>query len=153
MANPIAFKPKSVDPKLELKRRLEVAPTEHAEALLVAYDLLQSAHDQGLLDLLNGMVTGKNFIAGKLAEYAKMPEGINGIRNLLEAAKILVNIDPELLDRLSRSVVEAHAQHKREQKPPSLWEIFRRTNSEDGRRGLSLMTLMLTGLGRATRDT
>ena len=36
MANPIAFKPNPVDPKLELEKRLSAAPMEHGEALLVA---------------------------------------------------------------------------------------------------------------------
>ena len=153
MANPIAFKPLPVDHKLELERRLKAAPREHAEALLVAYDLLQTAHDQGILDLFNGLVHSKDFLAGKVADYAKLPEGINGIRNLLEAAKILVNIDPELLDRLSRSLIAADAEHRQEQKPPSLWQLFRRATSEDSRRGLSLLTLILSGLGRATRPS
>lgn len=151
MANPIAFKPSPVDPKLELGRRLNAAPVEHAEALLVAYDLLQTAHDQGILDAINGLVHSKDYIAGKLAEYAKLPDGINAIRNLLEAAKILASIDPNLLDSLSRSMVQANVSHQREKRPPSLWQIFRRATNEDSRRGLSLMTLILENLGRSLR--
>jgi hypothetical protein len=49
MANSIQFVPKAVDPKLELQRRLAAAPNEHAEALLVAFDLLEEAHRQGVL--------------------------------------------------------------------------------------------------------
>lgn len=151
MANPIAFKPAPVDPKLELQRRLNAAPTEHAEALLVAYDLLQAAHDKGLLDMAAGAVRSKDFILGKIAEYAKLPEGINGIRNLLEAAKILVNIDPEILDGLSRALVRANAEHRREEKPPSLLALSRRATSADSRRGLSFVTLLLVALGRTMR--
>lgn len=152
MANPITFKPLPVDHKLELERRLASAPREHGEALLVAYDLLQTAHDQGILDILNGLVGGKDIIAGKLAEYAKLPEGIATIRNILAAAKILGSLDPEVLDRLSRSVVEAHGQHMQEKKAPSLWQLFKRATSEDSRRGLSFMTLVLSGLGRALKE-
>ncbi|MDW5266351.1 MULTISPECIES: DUF1641 domain-containing protein [Acidobacteriaceae] len=152
MANPITFKPLPVDPHLELERRLNAAPREHAEALLVVYDILQAAHDNGLLDTAHGLISARDTIFGKLAEYAKTPEGETGIRNLLAAAKVLASLDPEVLDQLSRSVVDASQQHQPEQKPPSLWQLFKRTNSEDGRRGLSFLTLLLSGLGRSLKS-
>lgn len=151
MANPITFKPLPVDPHLELERRLNAAPREHAEALLVVYDILQAAHDNGLLDTAHGLISARDTIFGKLAEYAKTPEGETGIRNLLAAAKIFAAIDPEILDQLSKSVLAASEQHQQEQKTPSLWQLFRRTNTEDSRRGLSFLTLQLVSLGRALK--
>lgn len=151
MANPLKFKPNPVDPKIELQRRLETAPSEHAEALLVAWDVLQSAHEAGLLDTLHGLIEAKDTIAGKVAEYAKLPEGVSGIRNLLAALKILTALDPEVLDQLSKAVVTASEEHRREATPPSLWQIARRATSEDSRRGLSFVTLLLAGLGRSMK--
>lgn len=151
MANPLQFKPVRTDPRTELERRLAEAPIRHAEALLVAWDILQSAHDEGILDILHGLVEAKDTIAGKLAEYAKTPEGIAALRNLLAAAKILAALDPEILHHLSKSIVTASQQQKVEQKPPSLWQIFKRTNSEDGRRGLSFVTLLLSSFGRSLK--
>jgi hypothetical protein len=49
-------------------------------------------------------------------------------------------------------MVTATQEHKREQKPPSLWQIAKRATSEDGRRGLSFMTLLLTGFGRSLKS-
>jgi uncharacterized protein YjgD (DUF1641 family) len=151
MANPITFKPLPVDPHLELERRLNAAPREHAEALLVVYDILQAAHDNGLLDTAHGLISARDTIFGKLAEYAKTPEGETGIRNLLAAAKIFAALDPEILDQLSKSVLAASEQHQQEQKPPSLWQLFKRTNTEDSRRGLSFLTFQLVSLGRALK--
>lgn len=151
MANPLRFTPTPVDPKLELKKRLDAAPVEHGEALLVAYDLLQTAHDKGVLDLLDGLVAGKDAITGKIAEYAKLPGGINAIRNLLSAAKILVALDPEMLEQLSNAIAAAAVEHKSEQKAPSLWQLFRRSTNEDSRRGLSFMTLILQSIGKALK--
>jgi uncharacterized protein YjgD (DUF1641 family) len=151
MANPIVFKPAPIDPKLELQKRLHAAPVEHAEALLVAWDVLQSAHDKGLLDALHGIIESKDAIAGKLAEYAKLPEGIAGIRNLLTAAKILTELDPEVLEQLSKALAGTSAEHKLERRPPSLWQIAKRAMSEDGRRGLSFATILLTGFGRSLK--
>ena len=151
MANPLPFKPISVDPRMEAQRQLAAAPTEHAEALLVAWNLLQTAHDQGILDLLNGLVGAKDMIAGKLTDYAMLPEGIAAIRNLLSLGKILASFDPETLDSLASALQSASVAHQQEVKPPSLFKIARRVTSEDSRRGLSFLTLMLGSLGQALK--
>jgi len=152
MANPLHFVPK-VDPKLELERQLKAAPLENAEALLVGYDILKTAHANGTLDLVNGLVGGRDIIAGKVAEYAKLPGGIAAIRNLLAMSKILMAIDPETLDQLTKAVTTASEQHRAESKPPSLWQIAKRATSEDSRRGLSFMTLVLGAVGKSLGST
>jgi uncharacterized protein YjgD (DUF1641 family) len=152
MANPIAFKPITVDFKLDLQRRLEKAPSEHAAAMLQAWDVLEAAHEAGVLDLLHGMLESKDTIINTLSKYASQPEGVAGIRNLLTAAKILTEVDPELLERISKVMVSAKEEHKQERTPPSLFQIAKRANSEDGRRGLSFMTLILLGLGRSLKE-
>ena len=151
MANPISFVPQSVDPKFELQQRLAAAPNEHAEALLVAYDLLEEAHRQGILDALHGAIGAKDTIVGLVAQYSAEPMSVNAIRNLLALGKILGTLEPEPLSQLSKEMAVALDSHKREQAPPSLWQIFKRATSSDARRGLSFMTLMLTAVGRSTK--
>jgi len=151
MARPIAFKPITVDFKADLVRRLEKAPDEHAAALLAAYDVLEAAHDQGLLDILHGMITSKDTIITTLSRYAGQPEGIAGIRNLLTAAKILTELDPEVLDHISKAMASATEEHRREQTPPSLFQLARRASNEDSRRGLSFLTLIFSSLGRSLK--
>ena len=152
MAKPIAFKPITVDFKADLVRRLEKAPDEHAAALLAAYDVLEAAYDEGLLDILHGMIASKDKIITTLSRYASQPEGIAGIRNLLTAAKILTELDPEVLDRVSKAMTSATEEHKREQKPPSLFQLAKRATSEDSRRGLSFLTIALSSLGRSLKS-
>jgi uncharacterized protein YjgD (DUF1641 family) len=151
MANPISFTPKAVDPKFELQRRLAAAPNEHAEALLVAFDLLEEAHRQGLLDALQGAIGAKDTIVGLLAKYSAEPLSVNAIRNLLILGKILGTLEPEPLSQLSKDMAATIESHQREPEPPTLWQLFKRASSPDARRGLSLMTLMLSTLGRSTR--
>ena len=151
MAVPIAFKPITVDFKLDAQRRLEEAPREHAEALLLAYDVLEAAHKEGLLDLLHGAIGARDTIFTTLSKYAAQPEGIAAIRNLLTLAKVLTELDPEVLERLSKVAGSAVVEQEREKRPPSLWQLFKRANSEDSRRGLSFMTLALAGLGRSLK--
>ena len=106
MAHAITFQPAPVDPHQELMKRVDAASREHAEALLVAWDLLQTAHDQGILDLAQGLIGGKNLIAGKLAEAANLPESVAGIRNGIAFARVLGSLDPDMLQR--RLDVEGH---------------------------------------------
>jgi uncharacterized protein YjgD (DUF1641 family) len=150
MANPISFVPKPVDPKLELQRRLSVAPTEHAEALLVAFDLLEEAHRQGILDALHGAIGAKDTILASLAAYSAEPSSIKAVRNLLALGKILGTLEPEPLSRISKAMFEAAEKHHAEQESPTLWELFRRMQTPEARRGLSFIALMLGALGAAT---
>ena len=152
MAKPIAFKPAAVNFKADLQRRLEKAPEEHAAALLAAYDVLEAAYDEGLLDILHGMIASKDTIITTLSRFASQPEGIAGIRNLLTAAKILTELDPEVLDNVSKAMASATEEHKREQTPPSLFQLAKRANSEDSRRGLSFMTTLLSSFGRSLKS-
>ncbi|HEY0307479.1 MAG TPA: DUF1641 domain-containing protein [Acidobacteriaceae bacterium] len=146
MANPITALPKKVDPRQELQRRLDAAPLQHAEALLVAFDVLEEAHKQGLLDMIHGAVGSKNAIFGKLAEYGSRSESTNAIRNALLLAQLLGNLDP---DSLQTALATADA--SRSQRPPSLWQIFRTMRSEEGRRGLGLMAALLAAMGRSSK--
>jgi len=143
MANPIIELPRKVDPRQELERRLAAAPMEHAEAILVAFDLLEEAHSQGLLDMLHGAVGSKDAIFGKLAEYAREPVSTQAIRNLLILGKLLGSINPEELHRVTAP------DEKKE--PPSLWQIFKQMSSKDGRRGLGIAVTLLTSLGRSAK--
>jgi uncharacterized protein YjgD (DUF1641 family) len=152
MAHPITFVPQKHDPRKELMERVEAAPHEHAEALLTAWEVLQTAHDKGMLDLAKGLIGGKDVITGKLAEAANTPEVIAGIRNGMAGARLLASVDPEMLQKLAQAMEGAAKDHKEEKEPPSLWQLFKRGTSKDARRGLSYMTHVLTALGRAMRS-
>ena len=142
MANPISFTPAPVDPKLGLMKRLEAAPREHAEALLVAYDLLQEAHDQGVLDLLHGLVHAKDAVAEHIAEGVRVQGSVDALRNLISMGKILGSVSPETLSCISEAVSA-----RVPDEPLSVWGLWKRVMSREGRRGLSLAVNMLTALG------
>lgn len=145
MANPIAFKPKPIDPRDGLRKKLHAAPDEHAEALLVAYQVIQAAHDEGLLDLLHGAVRHKNKVFEQLAEAAKVHETVDAMRNAMILAKLLGSINPDMISGVAGSLAPS-AQAKEEQ-PLSLWGLFRRATSVEGRRGLTMMVNVLVALG------
>jgi uncharacterized protein YjgD (DUF1641 family) len=151
MANPIQFVPKAIDPKLELQRRLTAAPMEHAEALLVAFDVLEEAHRQGVLDAIHGAIGAKDTIVASLAAYSAEPMAVHVVRNLLALGKIVGTLEPEPLSRVSKAMVAAAEEHRAEKEPPSLWQLFKRMRTPHARRGLSFMTRMLSAIGGATK--
>ena len=152
MAIPINFTPGPVDHKAVLKRRLDAAPAQHAEALLAAYDLLEEAHRQGVLDTLRGAVGAKDTIAGILAQCLAEPASTNSLRNLLAVGKLLGSLDPERRASLSVDLARTIESHGEEQQPPTLWEIFKRIRQPEAHRGLSLLTSIMAALGRTANQ-
>ncbi len=151
MANPLPYIPRKADPKTELQRRLAEAPAEHAEALLVAYDLLGEAHRQGILDALHGAISARDTIVSEVARYGADPVAVNALRHLIAVGKMVGSLDPEPISGLAREAYTAMETHKREKEAPSMWQLFRRMFQKDTRRGLAFVTGMLAALGRATR--
>ena len=150
MANPITFTPQPADPHMELMRKVEAAPREHAEALLNAWDTLQTAHDQGILDLVHGLIGGRDVIAGKLAEAMVMPESVNAVRNLIALGRIVAAIDPDVLHRLAKAMDQGMKGPQPEAETPSMFRIIRQATSPAGKRGLQFAVQMLVTLGTAT---
>lgn len=147
MAKPIELIPTPHDPREEIKRRLENAPVEHAEAVLSAYELLQELHASGTLDLLRGAAGAQGEIVQHAAGLAAQPEAVRALRNLLVLGKLLGSIDPEILHRLTGDLPAAANQIPNEE-PPSLFGIFRRMSSKDSRRALAAAVNILESVGK-----
>ena len=139
MANPLVFEPKKVDPQRELQRRLEAAPREHAEALLVAFDILEEAHRQGLLDMVHGAVGSRDAILGKLAAYAREPVSIDALRNLLALGQMLGSVNPDVLAGALKDAGET--MQKRRKAPPRFGDreaaVQRRRTARFGHGGVA----------------
>jgi uncharacterized protein YjgD (DUF1641 family) len=150
VANPIAFRPPEYDPKQGLFKRLEAAPREHAEALLVAYDLLQEAHDQGILDGLHGLVHAKDEIAQHIAEGASLTESVAALRNLVSITRMMAAIEPETLSCVAAAV---SASSNTDAEAPSLWNLLKRVTSREGRRGIGILVSALVALGTRKADS
>jgi uncharacterized protein YjgD (DUF1641 family) len=150
MATPIALELPKHDPREELRSRLERAPAEHAEALLAGFAVLQALHDQGVLEVMRGLLDGGSRILEIVVDAAKTPEAIRATRNIVIMAKILGSIDPELLKKIAAAIPdvlvgEARAQ---ETEPPGFWEALHILRSKNLRRGLAVVNNLLEALGK-----
>lgn len=149
MARPIALEFPPRDPAAELRSKLENAPAEHAEALLAAYAVLQALHQQGVLDILRGVLDAKDQLLETVVDSTKTPESVRALRNLLCLRKILGSIEPEWFKGILQAIPEGLAQATAERdKPVGLWGLWRRLRSKDSLRGMSAAVYFLEALGR-----
>ena len=124
MAKPILFELPARDPREELRSRLDSAPLEHAEALLAGYEVLQGLHDQGVLELLRGLLGSGGKVLETASEAARAPEAVRAIRNLIVLGKTLGEIDPDLFDGFAMALPEAMREAKaQEGAPPVSWRF------------------------------
>lgn len=145
MAKPVPYRVFTpVDAREELKRKIDEAPLEHADALLGAYDLLEQAHKSGTLQLLRGLLSAQDTVITHIADVVSSPEMVNILRNLLVVGKLLGNINPE---QLQAATVGEH--EGKPTAPPSLISLLGRMGTADARRGLNVATGLLTALGAA----
>jgi uncharacterized protein YjgD (DUF1641 family) len=145
MAKPIELMPKVPDAREELKRRVDAAPVEHADAVLSAYELLQELHESGVLTTLRGLVGAGDQVVRHAVGMATKPEAVNALRNLLIMGKVLGSIDPEILSRLTADLPAS--MQKPDENPPSLFAIFRRMSSQASRRALVFGVTILESVG------
>ena len=148
MSQPIRLDFPARDALSELQTRLQNAPVQHAEALLSGYDLLQRLHDRGVLDLLRGGLGSSDKVLSIVVDAAKTPEAINATRNLLILSKVVFMLEPALLENIVTAVPNSLAQ-AREQKPLSLWQMFKKMCGQDTRRALSAMLGLLESFGKS----
>jgi uncharacterized protein YjgD (DUF1641 family) len=146
MAQPIAFHTTS-KPELANIERLRNAPEEHADALLSAYELLQLLHDQGVLNMLRGLVGGGDALIGTIATAVNTPESIRAIRNFLLLTKFFGNIPPEVLNSLA-DTVRAGAKREKSHKAPGLLHLLWRLRNKDSRHAVSVALDLLEGVGK-----
>jgi uncharacterized protein YjgD (DUF1641 family) len=150
MARPIPLELPKRDPREELRVRLQQAPVDHAEAVLAGFEVLQGLHEQGVLELLRGVLGGGDKILEIVVAATKTPEAVRGIRNLLIMTKILGAIEPELLEKFAQAVPDALEGVAQAQitEPPGFWGIMKIFRSKNLRRGLAVVNNLLEAWGR-----
>jgi uncharacterized protein YjgD (DUF1641 family) len=149
MAKPIPLQLPARDPREELRSRLDRAPLEHAEALLAGYEVLQGLHDEGVLELLRGLLGSGGKVLETAAEASRAPESVRAIRNLVILGKTLGEIDPDLLDGFALALPEAMREARAQGKePPGFFAILNKFRSKDLRRGLVAVNSLLEAWGK-----
>jgi uncharacterized protein YjgD (DUF1641 family) len=147
MARPIGLEVMPRDPREELRKRLEEAPEQHAEALLESYDLLQELQDSGVLRLLRGAVNSGGMIIDAAVGAANSEEGIRALRNAIILGKMLGSINPDLLQGYANAVSETLGRQKPVVEPPSLFKLLAEFRHPELRRSMAVINKFLESFG------
>jgi uncharacterized protein YjgD (DUF1641 family) len=134
------------DSRLDLVRRIESAPREHAEAILEAYDVLQRLHDTGALGLVNGLLSAEDTVIAKVSDVVSSRQAVAALRIAMILGSALTSIDAE---RVHTAVAEA------ETHTPSLWKLLRTACSKEVRKaaGLGLSLAQIFGASLLARKS
>jgi uncharacterized protein YjgD (DUF1641 family) len=148
MARPIAFELPPRDTREELRKQLEQAPIEHAEALLASYKLLGKMHEHGVFDLLRGALAASDKLIETAVDAAKSDEAIRAIRNAIILGKILGAINPDVLQSVAVAVGETLGCYEQPIiEPPGLFSLMFQFTHKELRRSMALLNKFLESLG------
>lgn len=153
MAKPIALEIAPRDPRKELLAKLESAPSEHAAAILDSYELLQSLHEAGVLELLRGALSAKDQMAETAVKAAQSTEAVNAIRNAIIFGKMLGSMNPELMQCVANAVGETLGSNRRPViDPPGLFSLLGQFRRPELRRSVALINRFLETLGSRLKE-
>ena len=148
MARPIPLELPARDPREELRKQLEQAPVQHAEALLDSYELLQQLHDHGVFELLRGALGASDKLIETAVDAAKSDESIRAIRNAIILGKVLAAINPEVLQCIATAASETLGCYEKPViEPPGLISLLSQFRHKELRRSVALINRFLENLG------
>lgn len=148
MARPISLELPPRDPREELRKRLEQAPADHAEALLDSYELLQQLHEHGVFELLRGALGASDKLINTAVDAAKSDEAVRAIRNALILGKILGSINPDVLQGVAAAVEKTLGCYDKPIiEPPGLFSLLGQFRHKELRRSMALLNRFLETLG------
>jgi uncharacterized protein YjgD (DUF1641 family) len=148
MARPIPFEAPPRDPRVELQHRLDRAPVQHAEALLSAYELLQTLHEKGVLDVARGLVGSGETVLDIATGEANSPQSLRAMRNAILLFNVLASIDPDTLKKFTQPMPVSIQSASLQSETPGVWGLMKMSIwNKDFRRGLAAMIGVLRGIG------
>ncbi|MGA2729979.1 MAG: hypothetical protein ABSE96_19380 [Terracidiphilus sp.] len=148
MARPIPLELPPRDPREELRKRLDQAPIEHAEALLDSYELLGKLHEHGVFELLRGALGASDKLIETAVDAAKSDEAIRALRNAIILGRVLGSINPDVLQCIATAASETLGCYDKPViEPPGLFSLLSQFRHKELRRSMALINRFLEKLG------
>lgn len=129
-----------VDARVDLIKKVEGAPVEHAKAVLSAYELLEQLHEKGILELLTGLLTAGETVVNHVVSIISAPQSVTATRLALMMLNILGSIDA---DKMSTALAAGSKEL------PSLLTMGKQATSKEARRAMAVGLGLLTAFGEA----
>lgn len=113
--------------------------------------LLSTLHKSGVLRTLTGLFGGLPAVTDVALEHVQSQGGKRLSGNLAVLATSLTRLEPHAVQRLVRGLVKGSERivTNAAARPPGFFRLLRRMHSEDARRGLQAVTILLESIGQA----
>ena len=148
MARPIQLDFPARNHQAEMQQRLSAAPTEHAAAILEFLELLEVLHQRNVLSTLRGAVGAGDDLIGQLSKAAAQPDSVRALRNAISLARLLSQVDPELIETIEKAIAPDPKPHKNaDPMAPGLWKVAKTLGSPPVRRALFAAGVVLAAIG------
>ncbi|MFK4300622.1 uncharacterized protein YjgD (DUF1641 family) [Paenibacillus sp. RC254] len=158
MAKPISIVRKRVLTEEERQKQsldqLTADLADNGVALQKTLEIVRELHDSGLLEAAQSMLKAKESIAKIAVGQATRKPVTNIINNLMGAAGMLSEVDPELMKKLVGSVTSGlnEAEHLKQNKKTRLRDLMKAMNDPDVNRAMGFGIHFLKGLGKGLSD-
>lgn len=132
-----------------LKFRAPPAEVDSAQAELQS--LLNVLHESGTLRVLRGLFGGIPAVTDIALEHVHSEGGKRLSGNLAVLATGLTHMEPHAVQRLLRGLIKGSelVVKNAARTPPGFFSLLREMHSEEARRGLQALVIMLQSIGRA----
>ena len=148
MARPIPLELPARDPREELRKRIEQAPVDYAEALLDSCELLKQLHDHGVFELLRGALGASDKLIETAVDAAKSDESIRAIRNAMILGNVFGSINPDVLQCVATAARDTLGCYEKPViEPPGLFSLLSQFRHKELRRSIALINRFLEKLG------
>ncbi|MFD0695246.1 DUF1641 domain-containing protein [Paenibacillus sp. GCM10027628] len=159
MAKPITAIKKKVFSEEEKKKQsldqLTADLVDHDAALKRTLELVRELHDSGILEAAHSMLKAKAEIAKIVVGQATRKPVTNMINNLMGAAGVLTEMEPELTKKLIGSVasgMEEAKEHLESPKKVGILDLMKVMNDPDINRAIGFGIRFLKGMGKGLKE-
>ncbi|AOK89177.1 DUF1641 domain-containing protein [Paenibacillus polymyxa] len=159
MAKPISIVRKRILTEEERQKQsldqLTADLADNGAALQKTLEIVRELHDSGLLEAAQSMLKAKESIAKIAVGQATRKPVTNIINNLMGAAGMLSEVDPELMKKLANSVTHGLNEadkHLKQNKKTRLRDLMKAMNDPDVNRAMGFGIHFLKGVGKSLSD-
>lgn len=159
MAKPIATIKKTVISEEDRQKhsldQLSADLADNDAALKKTLELVRELHDSGILEAAHSMLKAKAEIAKIAVGQANRKPVTNMINNLMGAAGVLTEMEPELTKKLLSSVASGMEEAKGQLETPKkvgIFDLLKIMNDPDINRAIGFGIRFLKGMGKGLKE-
>ncbi|MCK6258212.1 DUF1641 domain-containing protein [Fictibacillus sp. KIGAM418] len=126
-----------------------------ADGIKELIKLFQQLHDSGILGSVNGLVEAKEKVAGIAVEQLLRPQMTNAINNMMAAAGVLSDTNPEMTKKLMSSLGNGIQRAEKgliSNEKVGIFDLMKALKDPDINRAIGFGMNLLKGVGEGLKE-